>query len=100
MIVRHLTQDSPDLSPRARVAFEQLDAGVWPSPCPKGCSSRPYKSSNPSASITRPGTDIRNELSAMIRMRGVHVPNKQLYLRARELYATCSVPGIIRQAPG
>lgn len=36
IIVRHLTQDSPDLSPRARVVFEQLNTGATLVQLPEG----------------------------------------------------------------
>jgi predicted nucleic acid-binding protein len=130
VIVRHLTQDSLDLSPRARVAFEQLSTGALAVTLPEGVLVEAVQVLESKRLYHTPRADIGNQLAALIRMRGVHVPNKQLYVRALDLYATYSVlsfvdalcvayaeredqptvmsfdqgfdkvPGITRQAPG
>ncbi len=88
IVIRYLTQDDPDQSARAKALLDQVEAGeiqVTTSETVLGelvfvlSSKRLYN---------LPREEIRAYLGAFLGLKGLRLPNKRMYLRALELYAT------------
>jgi len=86
IIVRHLTQDSTTLSPRARIVFDQLHLGTRSVRIPEGVLVEAVQVLESKRMYNTPRATIHRDLAGLIHMRGVRMINKRLYLRSLALY--------------
>lgn len=91
VIVRHFTQDNPDQQLRADAFFHQLATGAASTRLIEGVLVEAVQVLESKNLYDAPRGTIRVWLSGLLRFRGVRIPNKRLYLRALELYATVSL---------
>lgn len=87
IIIRHLTGDHPDQSPRARHLFEQLAVGARSVTLREAVLVEPVQVLSSKALYNVPRDKIRDDLSELIRMPGIKLRTKRVYLRALELYS-------------
>lgn len=86
IIVRHLTADHPDHSPRACHFFRELAAGRRSASLREAVLVETVQVLSSKALYNLPRQKIHDDLSALIQMRGVKLRTKLLYLRALDLY--------------
>jgi predicted nucleic acid-binding protein len=86
IIIRHLSGDHPDHSPRARALFQELYAGVRSVTLTEAVVVETVQVLSSKTLYNLPRPDIQRFLSTIIRLRGVKLPRKRRYLRALELY--------------
>jgi predicted nucleic acid-binding protein len=86
VIVRHLTADDPDQSPRARRIFEQLASGSLSLTLREAVLVESAQVLASKTLYNLPRQKIQNDLSELIRMPGIRLRTKSLYLHALELY--------------
>ena len=86
IIIRHLTGDNPDQSPRSRRLFEQLAVGSRSVILREAVLVESVQVLSSKALYDVPRGKIRDDLSELIRMPGVKLRPKRLYLRSLELY--------------
>ena len=90
IIVRHLTADHPEHSPRARHLFEGLAVGQSTAALREAVLVEAVQVLSSKALYNLPRSTIANDLSELIRMPGVGLRPKSLYLRALHLYGQYS----------
>src|SRR5437868_4851075 len=86
IIVRHLTADHPDHSPRARRLFQELAAGTRAALLREAVLVETVQVLSSKNLYDLPRQKIRDDLAELIRMSGVKLRTKPLYLRALDLY--------------
>jgi uncharacterized protein len=86
VIVRHLTADNPDQSPRARQLFDQLADGTRSATLREAVLVESVQVLSSKTLYNLPRVKIHHDLSELIRMSGVKLRTKPLYLRALDLY--------------
>jgi predicted nucleic acid-binding protein len=90
IVVRHLTADHPDHSPRARRFFQQLAAGTSLATLREAVLVESVQVLSSKKLYNLPRQKICDDLAELIRMPGVKLRTKPLYLRALELYGVHS----------
>jgi predicted nucleic acid-binding protein len=86
IIVRHLTGDNPDHSPRARQLFQQLADGTRSVSLREAVLVESVQVFSSKVLYNLPRQKNRDALAELIRMPAVKLRSKPLYLRALELY--------------
>jgi predicted nucleic acid-binding protein len=86
ILLRYLTEDEPEQSPRAIALLEQLEAGQRHAFLPEGVLVEAVQvlSSRRLYAVGR--ETIRRRIGAVVRLRGIRMPQKQTYLRALDFY--------------
>lgn len=91
IVVRHVTRDNPDQAARAQTLLENLRAGVVTALFPEAVLVEAIQVLSSARLYGIPRGEIRGVLGELIRLRGVRMLNKRVYLRALELYETYRV---------
>ena len=86
IIIRHLTADHPDHSPRARRLFQDLAIGQRVSALREAVLVESVQELSSKVLYNLPRATIAHDLAELIRMPGVRLRTKALYLRALGLY--------------
>lgn len=86
VIIRYITQDSLELSSRARAILEPVDAGTLSVHLPEGVIVECVQVLESKRLYALLRETIQRHLANLIRMRGIAVRNKRLYFRALDLY--------------
>ncbi|MHB8574754.1 MAG: PIN domain-containing protein [Dehalococcoidia bacterium] len=86
IIVRHLTGDNADQSPRARSVFEKLADGSLTATLREAVLVETVQVLSSRNLYNVPREKIRDDLNELIRMPGIRLRSKSLYHRALELY--------------
>jgi predicted nucleic-acid-binding protein len=92
IIIRYLTNDHPDQSPRAYRTFLQLAGGTAVASLSEAVLVESVQVLSSRALYNLPRASIRRHLSNIIRFRGVRLARKKRYLRALEIYA--AIPAV------
>jgi predicted nucleic acid-binding protein len=88
VILRYLTNDHPDHSPRALAAFRRLAAGTLIARLTGAVLVETVQVLSSKALYNLARSEIERHIGAIIRFRGVRLTRKRRYLRALEIYAT------------
>ena len=88
MIIRYLTQDDPDQSVRAKQLLDQVAAGSLQVTTSETIVGEVVFVLSSKALYNLPRVRIRALLTGILRLKGLRLPYKRMYLRALELYAT------------
>lgn len=88
IVIRHLSGDHADHSPRARALFQDLYAGGRVAALTEAVLVETVQVLSSKTLYNLPRPQIRRHLSAIIRFRGVKLPRKRRCLRALEVYET------------
>lgn len=91
IILRHITQDHPDHAERARAYLLLVEAGQVRAITREAVIVEAVQVLESKRLYARPRASIRDALGAIVRMAGLELPNKEIYLRALELYAETSL---------
>lgn len=91
IIIRYLTNDHPDHSPRALAAFRRLAAGTLIARLTEAVLVETVQVLSSKALYNLPRPEIQRHIGTIIRFRGVRLPRKRRYLRVLEIYATTPV---------
>ena len=86
VIIRYLTNDHPDLSPRAYTFFRQLAAGTASALLTEAVIVETIQVLSSKALYNLPRVEIQRHIGNIIGLRGVKLPRKRLYRRALALY--------------
>ncbi|MGI8550392.1 MAG: PIN domain-containing protein [Dehalococcoidia bacterium] len=86
IIVRYLTQDEPDQSRRARTVFEEVEAGRRTVNLIEAVLVETEQVLSSKNLYHLPRVVITHHLTRLLRMQGVKIPNKQMYLLAFDFY--------------
>ena len=87
IIIRHITQDDPELSPRARAFLTRLETGEAEAQLTEVVLLEAVQVLSSRVLYNLPRAEIARDLAVIIRLRGVRLPTKARSLRALELYA-------------
>jgi predicted nucleic acid-binding protein len=91
VILRHITQDHPDHGQRAYSLLQQVETGALEvTTCEAVVVEAVYVLSSRSL-YNVPRQKIRDDLTAIIRAKGLKLPHKRTYLRALDLYASANL---------
>jgi len=90
VIIRLLTGDDPAKQARAAALFQQVEDGHLTLDAPDTVIADAVYVLASRALYARPRTEIRELLSALVRLPGFQVRNKRVVLRALEIYGTTS----------
>jgi len=86
ILIRHLTADHPVHSPRARAFFQEVDAGGRTARLREAVLVETVHILSSKRLYNLPRQQIADDLSELIRMPGLRLSPKRLYLRAFALY--------------
>jgi predicted nucleic acid-binding protein len=86
VIVRYLTNDNPDHSPRAYELFRELAAGESTARLTEAVLVEAVQVLSSKQLYNQPRATIRHHLRNIISFKGVILRNKRRYLRALDLY--------------
>src|SRR3954471_9929753 len=91
VIIRYMTQDEPTMAEAAKQLFEQAELGiVTVTTCEAVITEVVYiLSSKALYNVSR--DEIKKHLRNFLRMKGLKLPNKSVYLRALDVYATTNL---------
>jgi uncharacterized protein len=91
VIIRYMTQDEPTMAEAARQLFEQVELGtVMITTCEAVITEVVYILSSKSLyNVSR--DEIKKHLRNFLRMKGLKIVNKSVYLRALDIYATTNL---------
>lgn len=95
VIIRYLTNDNPDQSPRAYELFRQLAAGSATARLTEGVLVETVQVLSSRQLYNLPRADIRRHLRNIVSFTGIQIAGKRRYLRALDLYATVSALSFI-----
>ena len=87
LIIRFITRDHPEHSPRARLLFSQLEAGTATVTTCEGFVIEAVQVLSSRILYHLPREEIRDKLGVILDLRSVRLANKRLYHRALEVYA-------------
>lgn len=90
IVIRYLTQDDPDQSARAKALLDQVEAGELQVTTSETVLGELVFVLSSKRLYNLPREEIRAYLGAFLGLKGLRLPNKRMYLRALELYATIS----------
>jgi len=99
IIVRHLTANHPDHSPRARRYFQELAAGSNAATLREAVLVETVQVLSSKTLYNLPRQKICDDLAELIRMPGVKLRTKSLYLRALELYGVHPILSFVDRFP-
>lgn len=88
IIIRYLSRDDPDKAARALAYFEQLEAGTGGVSLTEAVLVETVQVLSSKRLYAMPRPTIQERLATIIRLRGVRLTNKRLYLRALDLYVS------------
>jgi predicted nucleic acid-binding protein len=88
VILRHITRDNPDWSPRAYALLEQLESGMRSLTITEAVIVEVVHVLASKTLYTLPREEIRRHLSAILSLRGLRMTHKATYPRALDLYVT------------
>ena len=88
VIIRYATQDDPVQSPQALAFFRALERGERQTTTCEGVLVEAVQVLESPRAYAFPRPDIRDTLHVLISLRGFRLPNKAVYTRALDLYAT------------
>ena len=88
IVIRYLTQDDPDQSARAKALLDQVEAGTLQVTTSETVLGELVFVLSSKRLYNLPREEIRAYLAAFLGLKGLRLPNKRMYLRALELYAT------------
>ncbi len=88
IVIRYLTQDDPDQSARAKALLDQVEAGEFQVTTSETVLGEIVFVLSSKRLYNLPREEIRAYLGAFLGLKGLRLPNKRMYLRALELYAT------------
>lgn len=91
VIIRHVTRDHPDHSARALAYLQRLDTGEETATTCEGVLVEAVQVLESKRLYNYPRQDIREALWGIIRLRGLQLAGKAIYLRALDIYATTSL---------
>lgn len=92
VIIRYLTNDNADQSPRAHALFRRLETGNAIVRLTEAVLVEAVQVLSSKQLYNVPRSEIRHHLSNIISLIGVHIPGKRRYLRALDLYV--NVPAL------
>jgi predicted nucleic acid-binding protein len=88
LIIRYLTNDTPPLAQPAFAFFQRVETGAETVRLTEGVLVEAVQVLSSRALYNRPRAEIRERLAAIIALPGVEMPDKDLYLKALDLYAS------------
>lgn len=91
VILRYLTQDNPQQSPRAYRIIKQLESGALEASTCEGVIVEAVYVLSSKSLYNLPRQDVRTYLKTIIGLPGLKIDNKRSYLRALDLYATTNL---------
>src|SRR5689334_14367779 len=86
LIIRHLTQDNPEHSERARIVFAAVEAGERQLKLPEGVLVEAVQVLSSKNLYNLPRPDIHRHLTRLIKLPNIKIAPKRTYLRALDLY--------------
>lgn len=86
VLIRYLTGDHPDHSRRALAFLQRVEAGAATVTICEGVLVEVVQVLSSRRLYNQPREQIAAALGDILRLRGLHLPGKALYLRALELY--------------
>ena len=91
LIIRHLTQDNPSQSQKARHVFKKLESGELTLTTSEAVIVEAVQVLSSKQLYHLPRGDIKTYLTAIISLRGLKIPHKRTLLHALELYSMLNV---------
>src|SRR5512142_516845 len=91
IVIRYLTRDNPDHSPRALRLLQQVETGERQITTCEGVLVEIVQVLSSKRLYNLPRSDIASALSDILRLRGLRLVNRATYLRALDLYAATSL---------
>jgi predicted nucleic-acid-binding protein len=88
VIVRHLAQDNSDQQLRADAFFRELASGAGSTRLPEGVLVESVQVLESKNLYNTPRDVIRVWLTSLLGLHGLRIPNKRLYYRSLDLYAS------------
>lgn len=91
IIIRYLTQDNPTLGQRAYAFLQQVEQGNVEVATTEAVIAEVVHVLSSRVLYNVPRADIRTRLTAVIKLRGLRLRYKGMYLRALDLFATTNL---------
>jgi predicted nucleic acid-binding protein len=91
VIIRYMTQDEPTMAEAARQLFEQVDAGTATITTCEAVITEVVHILSSKALYNVSHDEIKKHLRNFLRMKGLKIVNKSVYLRALDIYATTNL---------
>ncbi len=91
VVIRYLTRDNPEQSPRALRLLQEVEIGTRQVTTCEGVLVEIVQVLSSKRLYNLPRSDIASALSDILRLRGLRLANKATYLRALDLYASTSL---------
>ena len=88
IIIRYLTGDNPDFSKRAYDFLQQVEVGTTTVTTCEAVIIETVQVLSSRTLYNLPRSTVRDLISSVLRLRGLKLPNKRIYLRALELFAS------------
>lgn len=90
-IVRYITQDVPEHAARAKILFDELDAGKRSVTTCEGVLVEVVYLLTSKNLYGRPRSEVRSFLVALLESPGLHILYKRTYLRALDIFASTTL---------
>src|SRR5437867_12346779 len=91
VIVRYMTQDEPAMAEAAKKLFEQVELGTGTITTCEAVITEVVHILSSKALYNVPRDEIKKHLRNFLRMKGLKLANKSVYLRALDIYSSTNL---------
>jgi len=91
VLIRYITRDEPQQAERAALLMDQLELGTATATTCEAVFVEAVQVLSSRALYNLPRQDIADYLTRFIRLKGVRLPSKRLYIRALSLYGSTNL---------
>ena len=91
IIIRYLTADNPDFSKRSYDFLQQVELGAITVTTCEAVIIETVQVLSSKTLYNLPRSTVKDHISAIVRLRGLRLTNKQVYLRALDLFASTNL---------
>src|SRR6266496_1944026 len=91
VIIRYMTQDEPTMAAAAKQLFDQVEAGTVTITTCEGVIAEVIYILSSKALYNIPRDEIKKHLRNFLRMKGLKLAHKSVYLRALDIYTSTNL---------
>lgn len=91
ILIRYLTRDDPKKAKQAKSAIDKLEKNTLTAITTEAVIIEAVHILSSKKLYNLPREEVKRHLAALVRLKGLKIPNKLTYLRAFDLYASSTI---------